>query len=100
MLEITKRVEGQRMQVALTGRLDVNAAEQLNEALLPALDDVDELTIDLGGLEYLSSAGMRVFLKTYHTLQAQGGTLKVQNATEPVQEVLSVTGFWDFLIAE
>ena len=55
--------------------------------------------LDLGSLEYISSAGLRVILKAYKALAAKGG-LKLTGVQEAVREVFDITGFSDFLDME
>ena len=56
MMNITKTVEGEKLTVALEGRLDTLTAPELEESLSSALEGIKELVLDLSGLEYLSSA--------------------------------------------
>ena len=59
-------------------------------------DDVTGLTLDCAGLEYISSAGLRVLLKTQKALHPRGG-VTLTHVNETVAEVLDITGFSDFL---
>ena len=56
----TERNEG-KLTVSLEGRLDTTTAPEL-EVAIKDLDGVTELIIDMAKLEYISSAGLRVFL--------------------------------------
>lgn len=82
--------------VALVGRLDTTTAPQLEAALKEGLDDVKELTIDFEGLEYISSAGLRVLLSLQKRMNAQG-KMTVCHVCPAIQEVFEVTGFTDIL---
>ena len=92
MLSIKKTIEDGKAVFALTGRLDTTTAPELEAELTPSLDGVSELTLDLEGLEYVSSAGLRVFLAAQKVMNRQGSML-VRHAKEPVMEVFEVTGF-------
>lgn len=98
-MKIEKNLNEKNLVVALEGRLDTTTAPQLEEELKNSLDGVTELVLDLGALEYISSAGLRVLLSAYKTMRGQG-SMKITNANELVQEVFEVTGFSDFLPIE
>lgn len=98
-MKIEKNLNEKNLVVALEGRLDTTTAPQLEEELKNSLDGVTDLVIDLGKLEYISSAGLRVLLSAYKTMRNKG-KMKVTNANELVMEVFEVTGFSDFLPIE
>lgn len=85
--------------LALTGRLDTVTAPELEKAVAELLPQADSLVLDMGGLEYVSSAGLRVILKAYKALNGKGG-LKLTGVQEAVREVFDITGFSDFLDME
>lgn len=85
--------------LALVGRLDTVTAPELEKAVAELLPQADSLVLDLGSLEYISSAGLRVILKAYKALSAKGG-LKLTGVQEAVREVFDITGFSDFLDME
>ena len=60
---------------------------------------MNELTLDFGKLEYISSAGLRVLLAAHKIMSRKGG-MKVTNVNEIVNEVFEVTGFSDILTIE
>ena len=93
MMNITKKVEGEKLTVALEGRLDTLTAPELEESLSSALEGIKELVLDLSGLEYLSSAGLRVVLSTFKTVSAAEGKMTICNANEMVSKVFELTGF-------
>lgn len=82
--------------LSLSGRLDTGTAPQLEKELSDLLPTADALTLDLEKLEYISSAGLRVILKTQKALAKKAG-LTVAHVPEAVQEVFDITGFSDFL---
>ena len=99
MLNIQKTLEEKTLTVALSGRLDTTTAPELEKSLQESLDDVDELVMDMAGLEYISSAGLRVLLTAQKTMMKRSG-MKVTNVCEAVMEVFEVTGFLDILTVE
>ena len=88
-----------RVTVALEGRLDTITAPELEAALTPALEGTKELTLDFAGVEYLSSAGLRVLLSAQKVMNRQG-SMKLTHVCASVLEIFEVTGFSDILTIE
>ena len=99
MLNINKKQDGTTLTIALEGRLDTTTAPELEQELKASMSGVTELTFDMTGLEYISSAGLRVLLTAHKTMMKQG-QMKITHVTEVVQEVFDVTGFSDILTIE
>ena len=95
-MEIKKFSEGSTLTIQLIGRLDATTALQLDKDLNASLNGVNDLTIDLVDLEYISSAGLRMLLKAQKRMDKQG-TMRIKNIRENVREVLDMSGFSDFL---
>ena len=85
--------------IELVGRLDTTTAPVLDETVSGDIGDTKNLVLDLKGLEYISSAGLRVLLGAQKKMQ-KVGTMKVINVCEEVMDVLEMTGFVDILTIE
>ena len=94
MLTIKKDTEGEKVTFALTGSLDNSGAPQLETELKRALNRTTELVFDMQGLEYISSAGLRVLLLAQKQMNLQG-RMRLINVGEAVMEILEITGFAD-----
>ena len=99
MLNIEKKENASELTVALTGRLDTTTAPELETELKASLDGVTALTIDMTGLDYISSAGLRVLLSAQKVMNRQG-EMKVLHVNETILEIFEVTGFSDILTIE
>jgi len=76
--------------VAFTGRLDAaQSAKAL--AFLDALADPGP--IDMSGLEYISSAGLGVLLRTHKRLMASGGKLRLVGVGNHINDIFKYSGF-------
>ena len=95
-MTIQKLTEGQKLTIALEGRLDTVTAPELEAELKASLAGVTELVFDMGKLEYLSSAGLRVLLSAQKQMSKQG-QMTVTNVNETIMEIFEVTGFSDIL---
>lgn len=98
-MNIIKILDEGKLSISLEGRLDTTTAPELEKALDGSLDGVTELTIDMSGLDYLSSAGLRILLGAQKTMNKQG-SMKVTNVNETIMEIFEVTGFADILTIE
>ena len=99
MLTIKQRIENNSAVFALSGRLDTVTAPELEAALQKSLDGVSEQTLDFDGLDYISSAGLRVLLAAQKTMSKQG-SMKLVHVNQTIMEILEVTGFTDILTIE
>ena len=98
-MNITKNIDGKKVTLALQGRLDTTTAPELENALDECISAADELIFDFGGLEYISSAGLRVILKAQKAMN-QKGNMKLINVNEDIMEIFDITGFVDILTIE
>ncbi len=99
MLNIVKNLEDAKLSVALEGRLDTTTAPELDNSLKESIAEVKELVFDFEGLEYISSAGLRVLLSAQKTMNQQG-SMKLIHVSSEVNEIFEVTGFSDILTIE
>ena len=95
-MNITKQPEGSKLSIIIEGRLDTTTAPQLDTLLDESLDGVNELVFDIKDMDYVSSAGLRVFLKSQKRMNKQG-SMKVTGVQSGVMEIFEVTGFTDIL---
>ena len=98
-MTIEKKLNGTELTITLTGRLDTTTAPQLEGELKASLDGIESLALDFAGLDYLSSAGLRVLLAAQKTMNKQG-SMVVRNVNETIAEIFDVTGFCDILTIE
>jgi len=89
-MTIEKKQSDGELTIEVGGRLDTNTAPELEAAV--KLDGVTSLVFDFAGLEYISSAGLRVLLTAKKTLMATGGEMSVVNANNSVRSVFEITG--------
>lgn len=98
-MEIKKNKVDDQLEVAVTGRLDTLTSPELEEAIKPELDSIKKLTFDFSGLEYISSAGLRVLLMAAQSMEDKG-EMVVKNANSDIMDIFEVTGFVDILNIE
>jgi anti-sigma B factor antagonist len=82
-----------RVILGLGGELDLANASQLLAAIAtPAVESKRTIVFDLGRLEFIDSAGLRVILAAADDAQARGQRFALTGASEQVQRLLEVTG--------
>lgn len=98
-MTINRQKDGTTLFLAVKGRLDTTSAPDLQDEI-SGLEGVSELVFDLAGLDYLSSAGLRVFLVAQKAMNASGGKMEIRNPNDVVRNVFEITGCADiFAIA-
>jgi anti-sigma B factor antagonist len=98
-MTVTKTLEDKILNVKVEGRLDTATAPELEKELEEVLGEAEELVFDFEGLEYMSSAGLRILLATQKKMSAKGG-MKVTNVNDVISEIFGITGFSDILTIE
>ncbi len=76
-----------------TGSIDARTAPEIQEAALPVLQGGGKVALDLSGITYTSSAGLRMLLLLHRHAQASGGTIVLAGLRPEVAEVMEATGF-------
>lgn len=96
---ITKNIDGETLTFTLEGRLDTTTSPQLEAELKQSIGGMKELIFDFSGVEYISSAGLRVLLAAQKVMNRQG-SMKLTGVNDNVFEVFEITGFIDILTLE
>lgn len=89
-MTINKDFSGGKLTLNVEGRLDTNTSAELEAEL--KYDGVSEVVFDFSGLEYISSAGLRVLMTAQKTMAAAGGKVLVVSPNDMVKGVLDMTG--------
>ena len=96
-IEIKRNAD--EITLELVGRLDTITAPMLEKAIAENTQDAKLLVLDFSGVEYISSAGLRVLLGAQKKMQ-KAGSMKLINVCGEVMDVLEMTGFADILVIE
>ena len=98
-MTIKIKKNNQETVIKIVGRLDTITAPALDKTINEDMGEVKNLVLDLTGMEYISSAGLRVLLAAQKKMQ-KIGSMKVTGVREEVMEVFDMTGFTDILTIE
>ena len=94
-MEIKTKSEGDRLTIAVSGRVDTVTAPELEAGL--KFGDAKCVVLDLANVPYMSSSGLRLLLTAHKAMLGKGGELQIANVQPTVREVLDITGFSDIL---
>lgn len=92
-LVITKETKGSAVIIKLAGRLDATTSGEFERQVVQDIDPGAKVALSLEGLEYISSAGLRVVLMLGKRLNSGGGKLVLCGLGGMVEEVFKVSGF-------
>ncbi len=81
--------------LAVTGEIDAHTAPMLAEAIDSA--EQSELEIDLSGVEFVDSSGLRVLIDAHQRADADGRTLRLARPSAAVQRLFEISGVDDYL---
>lgn len=98
-MELKKNTQGTALYITIEGRIDTTTAPQLESELRTSVSGITELYLDFAGVEYISSAGLRVLLSAQKVMNRQG-KMVISHVNETVMDVFDVTGFVDILTIE
>lgn len=93
MINIRTEQAGDQVTLMLEGRLDTATSPNFEQSVRPHTESGTRLIVDLAAVEYVSSAGLRVFLMAAKKLQKSGGKLVICGMTPAVREVFDIAGF-------
>ena len=91
-MTVTKKLDGDTLTIFVEGWLDTLTAPQFHEEV-QELEDAKNVVLDFGGVEYVSSAGLRETVALFRTVTAQGGSFSIRRVAPAVMDVFTLTGF-------
>lgn len=86
--------------IAPIGKIDTNTAPDLKAVIDALPDSAKELILDFTGVDYISSAGLRVLVQAQNKMEGKDGSIKITNVNQIVDEIFEITGFGDLLPIE
>jgi len=94
-MEIIKTQTDGTITLKISGKLSAATSEEAEAALSAALEETDKLVIDIEGLTYLASAGLRILVSAQKKLKEKNGSLVILKPQDSVREVFELTGLDD-----
>ena len=96
-MTVKKEKDNNKLIVRITGSVDTNTSEDLRNEIIDELDDIAVVWFDMKEMDYISSAGLRVLLETYQTIEPDEGKIVLANVREELREIFVLTGFSGFM---
>ena len=84
----------------ITGRIDTTTAPNLESVINKLPEDTKEIIFDMSGVEYISSAGIRVLLGAYKRMNLNQGTMRIEKVSDMVHEIFEMTGLLEMIEQE
>jgi len=84
-------VTGRKARLALSGKLGLKGADELDAAIAALPDATHDIDLDLSGINYLSSAGLAALMRTNQRCEGRDGRLRLLHPSSEVMEVLDMT---------
>lgn len=98
-MNISKEKTGTELTLVIEGKIDTTTAPQLQKEIKTSLDGVTGLVLDFAGVDYISSAGLRVLLMAQKLMSGRG-TMTLRHVGADVMDIFEMTGFSDILTIE
>ena len=96
-MNINRTQNGDKIILALSGRLDTTTAQKLDETLIPEFKNTKNVELNFSELAYISSAGLRVLLFGAKAAKANNSNFTIVNVSQEIMETFQMTGFLDIL---
>ena len=96
-MTVTAEKDNNSLKLIVEGDLNTLSSTDLEKAYVANKDGVNDVVIDMAGVTYISSAGMRVMLYIDQEMLDIGGSFTVCNVNSDVMEVFRLSGFVQFL---
>jgi anti-sigma B factor antagonist len=97
-MEINVKASDQVAIVEISGDIDSKTTQQVQEQLMDVLQYAREVILDVHGVRYMSSAGLRLMLIIHRQLSSDQGSLILVGLSEEIKETMSATGFLHFFV--
>lgn len=95
-MEYKSKKIGKNTVIQLIGRLDITHSDEVDVKVAQDVQSgAGDIIINLGGISYISSSGIRVFVGIVRELEKQGRKLKLCSITPPVKKVFDVVELLD-----
>ena len=82
--------------ITIEGSIDSKTAGNLQSQIMETVAKTNNVLLDLSGVGYISSAGLRVLLMIYRQIKSKNGKVILVGVSEEIRDVMSITGFINF----
>lgn len=90
-MEIKKIKNGSTLTIIPEGRIDTTTAPELHSFISNNIEGITDLIFDLSNVNYISSAGLRVFM-SFQKIMNMKGRMSMTNVNEEIMDIFEITG--------
>ncbi len=95
-MNIVEKKQEDVMLLEIHGRLDTTNYRELEDRMINLMEKEKKIVIDCKDMNYISSAGMRVFLMALKHLKNNDGQLRISGLKDDTRQIFEVAGFASF----
>lgn len=96
MLDINVATVKHARVVTMVGEVDGGTAPEAQEQILALVEPDSKVILDMSGVTYMSSAGLRMLLLAYRAIGGEGGRIALVGLSTDLRDTMSMTGFLDY----
>jgi anti-anti-sigma factor len=99
-MDIRWEIDNDTVTVGVSGKLNTPVAMNIDDRFMEMSGEIRNIYFDFDGLQYISSAGLRILYWALQYTGKKGGRMCVRNVSPEVLEVFNVTGLADSIPME
>jgi len=99
-MEIVEKQIGDVDILVMTGEIDGNNAGEAQSRVMARITPGAILLLDMSGVTFMSSAGLRMLLSTYRSITSNDGRIVLVGLSEDIQDTMSATGFLSYFVCQ
>jgi len=99
-MEIVDKQIGDVAVIQMTGEIDGSNAAEAQSRVMTFIKPGATLLLDMGGVTFMSSAGLRMLLSTYRSITSNDGRIVLVGLSEDIQDTMSATGFLSYFVCQ
>ncbi len=88
-----EKINNKITAILVSGRIDGKIAPDIQEEILPHIQENSQILLDMSSVDYLSSAGLRMLLILYRQATQHKASLVLVGMGEEIKDIMSITGF-------
>ena len=97
-MQIQSQITNGIAVVTITGDIDGKSAPDAQAQLLPLIASASRLVLDMNGVGFMSSAGLRMLLMVYRQATTNSGKVALVGLSEEIKDTMLMTGFLNFFV--
>ncbi len=97
-VQVDSTTSGDVTIIALIGEIDGKSAPDAQAQVVAAIPEHGSVVLDMAGVEYMSSAGLRMMLLLYRQAVGKGTRVALAGLEEEIKDTMDATGFLEYFV--